>query len=87
MFDLGVQELVVIFVVALIVFGPKRLPEIGRTVGKGLQELKKAMSGVKDQFEEEMRQTGEPLVEQKKYLEGLADEAPTEKKEDKEVNG
>ncbi|NIR25464.1 MAG: twin-arginine translocase TatA/TatE family subunit, partial [Gammaproteobacteria bacterium] len=34
MFDLGIQELVVIFVVALLVFGPKRLPELARTMGK-----------------------------------------------------
>ncbi|MGW8273056.1 MAG: Sec-independent protein translocase protein TatB [Thermodesulfovibrionales bacterium] len=80
MFDLGMQELVVIFVVALIVFGPKRLPEIGRTVGKGLQELKKAMSGVKEQIDEEMRQTAEPLAEQKEYLAGLGDESRPEKK-------
>lgn len=53
MFDLGIQELVVIFAVALIVFGPKRLPELGRTIGKGLLELRKAMEGVKEQIEAE----------------------------------
>lgn len=53
MFDLGIQELIVIFVVALIVFGPKRLPELGKTLGKGLFELKKAMEGIKDQINEE----------------------------------
>ena len=53
MFDLGIQELIVIFVVALIVFGPKRLPELGRTLGKGLFELKKAMEGIKEQMSEE----------------------------------
>jgi TatA/E family protein of Tat protein translocase len=51
-FDLGIQELIVIFVVALIVFGPKRLPELGRTLGKGLFELKKAMEGIKEQMNE-----------------------------------
>ena len=49
MFDLGIQELIVIFIVALIVFGPKRLPELGRTIGKGMSELKRAMNGVRDQ--------------------------------------
>jgi TatA/E family protein of Tat protein translocase len=38
---LGFPELVLIFIVALIVFGPKRLPEIGRTLGKALGEFKK----------------------------------------------
>jgi Tat protein translocase TatB subunit len=52
-FDLGIQELVVIFAVALIVFGPKRLPELGRTIGKGLLELRKAMEGVKEQIQAE----------------------------------
>ncbi len=58
MFDLGIQELIVIFVVALIVFGPKRLPELGRTLGKGILELKKAMEGVREQIhaESEMNQ-------------------------------
>jgi sec-independent protein translocase protein TatB len=53
MFDLGIQELIVIFVVALIVFGPKRLPELGRTLGKGILELRKAMEGIKEQMHAE----------------------------------
>lgn len=55
MFDLGMQELIVIFIVALLVFGPKRLPEIGKTIGKGIAELRKAMHSVKVQMDEEMR--------------------------------
>ncbi|HXX80076.1 MAG TPA: twin-arginine translocase TatA/TatE family subunit [Thermodesulfovibrionales bacterium] len=60
MFDLGIQELIVIFVVALIVFGPKRLPELGKTLGKGLFELKKAMEGIKEQINEEAESTHPP---------------------------
>lgn len=52
MFDLGAQELIVIFIVAFLVFGPKRLPELGRTLGKGIRELKAALSNVKDTLEE-----------------------------------
>ncbi len=52
MFDLGTQELIVIFIVAFLVFGPKKLPELGRTLGKGIRELKAAMRGVKESFEE-----------------------------------
>ncbi len=55
MFDLGIQELIVIFIVALLVFGPKRLPEIGKTLGKGIAEIRKAMHSVKVQMEEEIR--------------------------------
>jgi Tat protein translocase TatB subunit len=54
MFDLGIQELILIFVVALVVFGPKRLPEIAHALGKGVAEMKKALSGVKDQIDAEL---------------------------------
>jgi TatA/E family protein of Tat protein translocase len=56
MFDLGIQELIVIFVVALLVFGPKRLPEIARSMGKGIGELKKALDGVKTQINSELHE-------------------------------
>ncbi len=42
MFDFGMGELVVIFVVALIVVGPKKLPEVAKTIGKGLASFKKS---------------------------------------------
>jgi len=59
MFDLGIQELIVIFIVALLVFGPKKLPEIGRTLGRGMNELKRAMQGVKEQMDTEMHEITE----------------------------
>lgn len=62
MFDLGIQELIVIFIVALIVFGPKRLPDLGRALGKGISELKKALEGVKEQMDTEFK-TGQKLPE------------------------
>jgi|GEM_PF-783766 len=61
MFDLGIQELIVIFIVALIVFGPKRLPELGRTLGKGIAELKRAVQGVKEQMDEEFAMINNPV--------------------------
>src|SRR5262249_59683685 len=42
MFDIGLQELVVIFVIALIVFGPKNLPQLGRAMGRAMREFRKA---------------------------------------------
>jgi sec-independent protein translocase protein TatA len=49
-FNIGPTELIVILVIALIVFGPKRLPEIGRTMGKSLRELRKATDDIKGTF-------------------------------------
>ena len=51
MFDLGMQELILIFLVAFLVFGPKKLPELGRTIGKGLRELRAALTNVKETIE------------------------------------
>jgi len=47
MFGLSGQELLLIVILALVVLGPKKLPEVAKTLGKGYQELKKAMDGVK----------------------------------------
>ncbi len=43
--NLGLPELVVIFAVALLVFGPRRLPELAKGMGKGIRDFKKALSG------------------------------------------
>jgi TatA/E family protein of Tat protein translocase len=52
--SLGIPELILIFIVALIVFGPKRLPEIGRTLGKAMGEFKKATDDFKNTIEREV---------------------------------
>lgn len=53
--SLGIPELLLIFVVALIVFGPKRLPEIGKTLGKAMGEFKKATDDFKNTIEREVQ--------------------------------
>jgi sec-independent protein translocase protein TatA len=50
-FNIGPLELIIILVLALIVFGPQRLPEIGRTVGKSLREVRQASSDLRKEFE------------------------------------
>lgn len=54
MFDIGFQELLIIFVVALLVFGPKKLPELAKTMGKWVAEIKKGVHIAKTQIEQEI---------------------------------
>ncbi len=51
----GWQEMVVIFIVALVLFGPKKLPELGRTLGKAITEFRRASSELKSTWEREMQ--------------------------------
>jgi sec-independent protein translocase protein TatA len=51
-FNLGVTELIVIMVILLLVFGARRLPEIGSSMGKGIREFKKSIREVKDSIDE-----------------------------------
>ena len=53
--SLGMPELVIIFVIALIVFGPRKLPELGKSLGKSLAEFKKASNELRNSLEEEIR--------------------------------
>ncbi|MGD0496868.1 MAG: TatA/E family twin arginine-targeting protein translocase [Bryobacteraceae bacterium] len=53
--SLGVPEMMVIFILALVLFGPKKLPEIGRTLGKAITEFRKASSELKETFNKEIQ--------------------------------
>ena len=50
MFDVGIPELILILVVALVVFGPGKLPEIGSSLGKTIREFRKATQGISDEI-------------------------------------
>jgi sec-independent protein translocase protein TatA len=52
--SLGTQEMILIFILALLVFGPKKLPELGRTVAKAMGEFRRASSELRSTFEREM---------------------------------
>ncbi len=54
--SIGMPELILIFVVALLVFGPKKLPEIGKSLGKGLAEFKRASEDLKKTIEQEIQE-------------------------------
>jgi sec-independent protein translocase protein TatA len=62
--SIGMPELIIIFVIALIVFGPRKLPELGRSLGKSLAEFKKASNELRSTLEEEIH-----LEEQRSALE------------------
>ena len=60
--EIGIAGLVVILVVALLVFGPKRLPEIGHSLGKGMREFKDSITGKDDEPHELPRTTEDEPV-------------------------
>ena len=53
--NLGFSEIAFIFVVALLLFGPKKLPELGRSIGKGLAEFRKASAELRGNLEREIQ--------------------------------
>jgi sec-independent protein translocase protein TatA len=55
MFGIGMPELIVIFIVALLIFGPKKLPDLGRALGRGLAEFKRASEELKAELSADLR--------------------------------
>jgi TatA/E family protein of Tat protein translocase len=70
--SIGMPELIIIFVIALIIFGPRKLPELGRSLGKSLAEFKRASNELKSTLEEEIR-----LEEQRSKVETTPKPAET----------
>ena len=70
--SIGMPELIIIFVIALIIFGPRKLPELGRSLGKSLAEFKKASNELRNTLEEEIR-----IEEQKEAVGKAAATTPT----------
>ena len=65
--SIGMPELIIIFVIALIIFGPRKLPELGRSLGKSLAEFKRASNELKSTLEEEIRlEEQRSVIEEKK---------------------
>lgn len=76
MFGIGMPELMVIMVVALVVLGPKRLPEIARALGKGLAEFRRATSDVTEELQKAQR----AIEEEARAAEAAARRAAATKK-------
>jgi TatA/E family protein of Tat protein translocase len=65
--SIGMPELIIIFVIALIIFGPRKLPELGKSLGKSIAEFKKASNELKSTLEEEIRlEEQRTTIEEKK---------------------
>jgi len=71
---LGVQEMLVIFLVALVLFGPKKLPELGRTIGKALTEFRRASNDLKATFDREMQTLERESMELKETTRQIAND-------------
>lgn len=55
MFGIGLPELIVIFVIALLIFGPKKLPELGQTMGKWVSELRRATQDLTEDIQKDLK--------------------------------
>jgi len=61
MFGIGTQELILIFLVALIFLGPKKIPEIAKSLGKAVREFRRASSELKEEIEKEIEDIKEGI--------------------------
>jgi TatA/E family protein of Tat protein translocase len=77
--SIGVPELIIILVVALIVFGPKKLPELGKSLGKGLAEFRKASNELRSTIEQEVRN----IEAESPAIHSEGETKPTQKSQDK----
>ena len=75
---IGFPEMIMIFVVALLIFGPKKLPELGRSFGKGVSEFKKASTELRATFQREMDNIEQETKEVKKAAEDVKSDVQTQ---------
>ncbi|HJA41694.1 MAG TPA: TatA/E family twin arginine-targeting protein translocase [Firmicutes bacterium] len=61
MASIGIPGLIIILVVALLLFGPKKLPELGRSIGQTMKEFKKSTKEIRDEFQDEIDEVKEAV--------------------------
>ena len=76
MLNIGPQELILVLIIALVVVGPNRLPELGRTIGKALREFRKIQDDVKDTIKFDLGEDPEPYVAPKPKPPAISTVAP-----------
>lgn len=79
MFGIGMGEFLLILIVGLIVFGPKNLPEIGKTLGKGLREFRKAQAALSATLEESVNEPVKKPADETKIVEKKPEEVGADK--------
>ena len=78
--SIGMPELVIIFVVALVIFGPRKLPELGRSLGKSLSEFKRASNDLRSTLEEEIN------IEEKQVTESTSQKTVANTSTDSDID-
>ena len=92
MFGIGHQELIVFLVIVLIIFGPKNLPKLAKSVGRAMRDFKTSLSGVDQELEETMDEVKKPIethpvdtkasIETKESISTAESREPSERKAD-----
>jgi TatA/E family protein of Tat protein translocase len=76
--QLGFSEMLMIFVIALLVFGPKKLPELGKSLGRGIREFKKATEELKSNWEDQVKDITQPLNDVKRDIHSMGQNIKTD---------
>jgi len=75
---IGMPELIVIMVIALVIFGPRKLPELGRSLGRSLNEFKRASNELKHTLDDEIRVEDQKVADEKAAQQRAAEQQAAE---------
>ena len=85
-FGIGLPEMILIMVIALLVFGPKKLPEIGRSLGKAIRGFQEASKEFENEFKREAQQLEESVKIQAQLEEGKSSQSISEPETDTKLS-